>query len=82
MATRNPLAEAIEASGNRRIRGLAARTILLVFQLTHANRRKIKNWVDTLTLADQDPRRRTHHRRRTKPLGRWTPTGYRAPTPA
>ncbi|MFF0063077.1 hypothetical protein ACFYRC_16330 [Streptomyces sp. NPDC005279] len=35
---KNPLAEAIEASGSRRIRGIAAQTILLVFQLAHANR--------------------------------------------
>lgn len=79
---KNPLAEAIEASGSRRIRGIAAQTILLVFQLAHANRRKIKNWVETLALGGQRPRRRTHHRRRTKPLGSWTPTGYLAPTPA
>ncbi|MEU4492774.1 hypothetical protein AB0F96_04760 [Streptomyces sp. NPDC023998] len=77
---KNPLAEAIEASGTRRIRGIAAQTILLVFQLAHANRRKIKNWVETLALNGERPRRRTHHRRRTKPLGSWTPTGYLAPT--
>jgi len=47
-----------------------------------AYRRKIQNWAETLALAGQRPRRRTHHRRRTKPLGSWTPTGYFAPTPA
>ncbi|WP_406731460.1 hypothetical protein [Streptomyces sp. NBC_01794] len=77
---KNPLAEAIEASGTRRIRGIAAQTILLVFQLAHANRRKIKNWVETLAPNGERPRRRTHHRRRSKPLGNWTPTGYLAPT--
>ncbi|WP_406406516.1 hypothetical protein [Streptomyces sp. NBC_01643] len=75
---KNPLAETIEASGSRRIRGIAAQTVLLVFQLAHANRRKIKNWVETLALDGERPRRRTHHRRRTKPLGTWTPTGYLA----
>jgi hypothetical protein len=80
--SKNPLAEAIEASGSRRIRGIAAQTMLLAFQLAHANRRKIQNWVETLALGGERPRRRTHHRRRTKPLGRWTPTGYLAPTPA
>ncbi|WP_327328741.1 hypothetical protein OG735_41490 (plasmid) [Streptomyces sp. NBC_01210] len=75
-----PLGEGIEAAGSRRIRGIAAQTILLVFQLAHANRRKIKEWVETLALNGQRPRRRTHHRRRTKPLGSWTPTGYLAPT--
>jgi hypothetical protein len=66
---KNPLAEAIEASGFRRIRGIAAQTILLAFQLAHANRRKIKSWVETLALNGERPRRRTHHRRRTKPTG-------------
>ncbi|MFG2655625.1 hypothetical protein [Streptomyces sp. NPDC048425] len=50
-------------------------TVLLVFQLAHADRRKIKNEVETLALDGQRPRRRTHHRRRTKPIGSWTPTG-------
>ncbi|WP_406731496.1 hypothetical protein [Streptomyces sp. NBC_01794] len=77
---KNPLAEAIEASGSRRIGGIAAQTILLVFQLAHANRRKIKNWVETLALNGERPRRRTHHRHCTKPLGKWTPTGFLAPT--
>lgn len=35
---------------------------------------------ETLALNAERPRRRTHHRRRTKPLGNWTPTGYLAPT--
>ncbi|MFE6757860.1 hypothetical protein ACFVDQ_30375 [Streptomyces sp. NPDC057684] len=77
---KSPLAEAIEAAGGRRIRGIAAQTVLLVFQLAHANQRKIKNWVDTLALSGQRPRRRTHHRRTTKPLGAWTPTGHLSPT--
>ncbi|MFH8564612.1 hypothetical protein [Streptomyces sp. NPDC017988] len=78
---KNPLAESIEAAGSRRLRGIAAQTVLLVFQLAHANRRKIKNWLDTLALGGERPRRRTHHRRRTKPIGHWTPTGYlTAPT--
>lgn len=77
---KNPLGEGIEAAGSRRIRGIAAQTILLAFQLAHTNRRKIKEWVETLALGGRRPRKRTHHRRRTKPLGRWTPTGYLAPT--
>ncbi|GGO98778.1 hypothetical protein [Wenjunlia tyrosinilytica] len=77
---KNPLGEGIEAADSRRIRGIAAQTILLAFQLAHVNRRKIKEWVETLALDGQRPRKRTHHRRRTKPLGRWTPTGYLAPT--
>ncbi|MET7514671.1 hypothetical protein ABZS88_14580 [Streptomyces sp. NPDC005480] len=77
---KSPLAEAIEAAGGRRLRGIAAETVLLVFQPAHANQRKIKNWLDTLALSGQRPRRRTHHGRTTKPLGAWTPTGHPSPT--
>ncbi|MEV7346930.1 hypothetical protein [Streptomyces sp. NPDC093544] len=76
---KNPLAEGIEAAGSRRIRGIAAQTVLLVFQLAHANRRKIKKWLETLTLGGQRPRRRTHHRRKTKEPSGWTPTGHLVP---
>ncbi|WP_249938531.1 hypothetical protein [Streptomyces mirabilis] len=77
---KNPLAEGIEAAGSRRIRGIAAQTILLAFQLAHANRRKIKKWLETLALGGERPRRRTHHRRKTKERGTWTPTGHLAAT--
>jgi hypothetical protein len=73
---KNPLAEGIESAGSRRIRGIAAQTILLVFQLAHANRRKIKKWLESLALGGERPRRRTHHRRKTKQPGTWTPTGH------
>ncbi|WP_405881054.1 hypothetical protein OG762_22130 [Streptomyces sp. NBC_01136] len=76
---KNPLAEGIEAAGSRRIRGIAAQTILLAFQLAHANRRKIKSWLETLALGGERPRRRTHHRRKTKDRGAWTPTGHLMP---
>ena len=76
---KNPLAEGIEAAGSRRIRGIAAQTILLAFQLAHANRRKIKKWLETLTLGGERPRRRTHHRRPTREPRSWTPTGHLTP---
>ncbi|MFJ1559730.1 hypothetical protein [Streptomyces mirabilis] len=76
---KNPLAEGIEAAGSRRIRGIAAQTILLAFQLAHANRRKIKKWLETLALGGDRPRRRTHHRRKVKDRGAWTPTGHLMP---
>ncbi|MER7837271.1 hypothetical protein ABTY98_15510 [Streptomyces sp. NPDC096040] len=76
---KNPLAEGIEAAGSRRIRGIAAQTILLAFQLAHANRRKIKKWLETLALCGERPRRRTHHRRKTKGPGTWAPTGHLVP---
>lgn len=68
--------EGIEAAGSRRIRGIAAQTILLAFQLAHANRRKIAKWLETLALGGERPRRRTHHRRKIKKRGAWTPTGH------
>ncbi|MFJ2397487.1 hypothetical protein ACIOTI_32675 [Streptomyces sp. NPDC087843] len=55
---KNPLAEGIEAAGSRRIRGIAAQTILLAFQLAHADRCKIKNWLEALPLGGERPRRR------------------------
>ncbi|MGW1507343.1 hypothetical protein ACWCQW_54970 [Streptomyces mirabilis] len=73
---KNPLAEGIESAGSRRI---ATQTIVLAFQLAHANRRKIKKWLDTLSLGGERPRRRTHHRRQTKEPKTWTPTGHLAP---
>jgi len=76
---KNPLAEGIEAVGSRRIRGIAAQAILLAFQLAHANRRKIKKWLETLALGGERPRRRTHHRRKTKEPKVWTPTGHLVP---
>ena len=80
-------AKGIESAGSRRVRGIAAsrhrgiaaQTILLAFQLAHANRRKIKKWLDTLSLGGERPRRRTHHRRPKKEPRSWTPTGHLAP---
>ncbi|MGW3243322.1 hypothetical protein [Streptomyces sp. NPDC001070] len=76
---KSPLAETIESSRSRPIRGLAAQTILLVFQLAHANRRKITTWLDSPALGGQRPIRRTNRRRKTEPLGTWTPTGHLTP---
>lgn len=73
---KNPLAEGIEAAGSRRIRGIAAQTILLAFHLAHANRRRIKKWLETLALGGERALRRTHHRRKIKEPGTWTPTGH------
>lgn len=77
--TKDASNEAIELPGRRRIRGIAAQTFLLAFQLAHANRRKINRWFDTLPNGSQPPRRRPTRRRKTKPLGSWTPTGHLEP---
>ncbi|MFB4301058.1 hypothetical protein [Actinomadura sp. NTSP31] len=73
--------EAIERASGRRIRGIAAQTFLLAFQLAHANQRKISSWLDTLPGLDGTPRRRAR-RRKTKALGTWTPTGHIDEPPA
>ncbi|WP_155057102.1 hypothetical protein [Streptomyces blattellae] len=76
---KDPLYEAIEQPGTRRIRGIAAQTILLAFQLAHANRRKIDRWLATIPPDGHPPRRRPTSRRPTRPLGSWTPTGHLTP---
>ncbi|MBT2478755.1 hypothetical protein [Streptomyces sp. ISL-94] len=73
---KDPLRERIEPGGTRRIRGIAAQTILLAFQLAHANKRKLQSWADAVALNGDRPRRRPTRRRQTKALGTWTPTGY------
>lgn len=73
---KDPLYERLEDAGTRRVRGIAAQTLLLAFQLAHANRRKLRAWADSIALHDGRPRRRPTRRRKTKPLGTWTPKGY------
>lgn len=68
---KDPLHEAIEQPGTRRIRGIAAQTFLPAFQLAHANRRKIDRWLATIPPDGHPPRRRP-----TRPIGSWTPTGH------
>lgn len=78
--------EALERSGTRRIRGIAAQSLLAAFQLAHANQRKITRWLDTLPDETGQARRRPTRRRTTRPLGTWTPAGHlpdqRQPIPA
>jgi hypothetical protein len=79
---KDPAHEAIEAGATRRIRGTAPASILLAFQLHHANTRKLTTWADTLEgLNGEPPRRRPTRRRESKPLGTWTPTGHLTPEP-
>jgi hypothetical protein len=77
---KDPAYEAIEQAGRRRIRGIAAQTFLLAFQLAHANMRKLTRWLDTLPVPGGRPRRRPTRRRATRPLGTWTPAGHLAGT--
>jgi hypothetical protein len=74
---KDPVHEAIEAGATRRIRGIAPTSILLAFQLHHTNTRKLATWADTLEGANgEPPRRRPTRRRKSKPLGTWTPAGH------
>ncbi len=68
--------EALERSHTRRIRGLAAQSILAAFQLAHANGRKIDAWLDTLPTPGRAPQRRPSDRYKHRAHGDWTPTGY------
>lgn len=73
---KDPLQEAIEQPGTRRIGGIAAQTLLPAFQLAHANRRKIDRWLATIPPDGHPSRRRPTRRRPTRPIGSWTPTGH------
>ncbi|MEV5573431.1 hypothetical protein AB0L06_25595 [Spirillospora sp. NPDC052269] len=72
---KNDAHESIERAQGRRIRGIAAQSLLLAFQLAHANQRKITTWLNTLPGPDGLPHRRAK-RRTTKSVAYWTPTGY------
>ncbi|MFJ4011006.1 hypothetical protein [Streptomyces sp. NPDC090026] len=74
--SKDPLYERLESGGTRRIRGIAAQAILLAFQLAHANKRKLATWAGSIALHGNQPHRRPTRRRKTKPLGTWTPEGY------
>jgi hypothetical protein len=74
---KDPVHEAIEAGATRRIRGIAPASILLAFQLHHVNARKLATWADTLDGPNgEPPRRRPTRRRKSRPLGTWTPAGH------
>ncbi|MCT9143674.1 hypothetical protein [Streptomyces violarus] len=67
---KGPLYERLEDAGTRRIRGIAAQTLLLAFQLAHANRRKLTAWADSIALHGDRPHRRPTRRRR---RSHWAP---------
>ncbi|MCL7494772.1 hypothetical protein M8I34_25710 [Streptomyces sp. MCA2] len=71
--------ENIADARGRRVRGHAAQSILLAFQLAHANTRKITNWKAALPQNGREPTRRPP-RRKKPPNGSWTPRGYTHPT--
>jgi hypothetical protein len=70
--------ENIADARGRRVRGHAAQSLLLAFQLAHANTRKIDNWQAALPQDGREPTRRPP-RRKKPPNGTWTPRGYTHP---
>ncbi|MFD5920994.1 hypothetical protein ACFVYP_20555 [Kitasatospora sp. NPDC058201] len=63
------LARAPGAPGRR----LRAQSLLLAFQLAHANHRKLATWLDTLQSATQPARRRPTNRHAPNNPHHWTP---------
>ena len=82
---KDTIRERIENHDTRRIRGIAAQTLLIAFQLAHANHRKLTAWADAITLNGDRRRHRHTCRRKTKPLAtgppRATTPGPRSPSP-
>jgi hypothetical protein len=76
---KDPLAEGIESAGSRRIRGIAAQTILRAFQLaTRTAARSRSGWTPCHSSASPHVGA-PHHRRPKKEPRSWTPTGHLAP---
>ncbi len=64
--------EAIDDAERRRIRGVAAQSVLVAFQLLAANIRKIERFLTTRAIEAKKVRR-LPSRRRTKSLQQWGP---------
>ena len=65
--------EAVDDPERRRIRGLAAQSVLLAFQLLAGNLRKIEEFLKTRASELGKKVRRLPSRRRTKSLKTWVP---------
>lgn len=76
---KDSLYEDLEDGRSRRIRGIAAASLLVAFQLAHANTRKIASWLRTRPKDGEPPQRRPSARQPKKPPELWTPAGYLAP---
>ncbi len=64
--------EAVDDPERRRIRGVAAQSVLVAFQLFAANIRKINEFLDGLTTGDKKVRK-LRGRRKTRSLNTWAP---------
>ncbi|WP_147454973.1 hypothetical protein [Saccharothrix australiensis] len=69
---KDPANVGLESSGTRRIRGIAATTFLLGFQLAASNLRKHAHWHHAYPADPSTPPRRRPRRRHTRPLTEWT----------
>jgi hypothetical protein len=63
----------LESAGTRRVRGIAAVSFLVGFQLAASNLRKHAHWRHAHPADPDTPPRRRARRRRTRPLTNWTP---------
>lgn len=74
--------EALDNPMRRRVRGVAAQTVLVALQLLAANLRKIEAFLAEQAAVDAGTVRRLPRRRRSQPLDTWRPTGpAQTPTP-
>jgi len=69
---KDPAHETLDDPERRRIRGIAAQTVLVAFQLFAANIRKINEFLTTKA-AGAKKIRKLQSRRKTKTLGSWAP---------
>lgn len=66
----------LESAGTRRVRGIAAVSFLLGFQLAASNLRKHARWRQTHPADPHTPPRRRARRRTTRSLAEWNPQGH------
>ena len=79
---KDPAFEALGQAGRRRIRGVAAQSVLVAFQIFAANVRKIDGFLAGVAGASAGAlRRRRPRRRTTAPLATWRPEPVPPPTP-
>jgi hypothetical protein len=71
---KDPAHEALDDAGRRRLRGVAAQSVLVAFLLLAANVRKIRAFLHGTALARSGTvRPRPRRRRRTKSIENWRP---------
>ncbi|MCE7005054.1 hypothetical protein LWC34_19800 [Kibdelosporangium philippinense] len=70
---KDPTNTNLESSGTRRVRGIAAVSFLVGFQLAASNLRKHAHWRHAHPIDPEKPPQRRARRRSTRPLTEWAP---------